>query len=275
MKKELRTACHDNELSLEAYRFQGVIQPFPNHFHEHYVIGYMENGERALSCGNSEFLLKKGHLLLLNPGDSHACTQTGSEPLDYWGLNIPQPVMLDLIEEITGQRALPLFSPNVLADTELSCCFRSLHQAVMNGSKEFEKEENLLLLAARLTERCSNTSGIEIPGYPREVELSCDFIRSHYAEHICLEQICRFAGLSKSTLLRAFTKAKGITPYRYLLSVRIAKAQKLLEQGVTPAAAAIQTGFSDQSHFTNTFHTFIGLVPGMYRDIFEKVSEKK
>lgn len=35
MKKELRTVCHDNELSLEAYRFQGVIQPFPNHFHEH------------------------------------------------------------------------------------------------------------------------------------------------------------------------------------------------------------------------------------------------
>ena len=69
-------------------------------------------------------------------------------------------------------------------------------------------------------------------------------------------------------------KYKGNPPYRNLLSVHVAKAKKLLKQGVTPAAA-IQTGFSDQSHFTNTFHTFIGRVPGMYQDIFEKVSEKK
>ena len=42
----------------------------------------------------------------------------------------------------------------------------------------------------------------------------------------------------------------------------------LLEQGVPPIEAALQTGFSDQSHFTNYFNRFIGLAPGIYRDIF-------
>ena len=44
MKKETRTAVFDEELRVEAYRFEGIVQAFPNHFHEHYVIGLMESG---------------------------------------------------------------------------------------------------------------------------------------------------------------------------------------------------------------------------------------
>lgn len=97
-------------------------------------------------------------------------------------------------------------------------------------------------------------------------------MEQHFADGIYLDQICRYAGLSKSTLLRAFTKFKGVTPYSYLENIRIGKAKKLLEQGVPPIEAAMQTGFSDQSHFTNYFR-FIGLAPGLYRDIFLEKGE--
>ena len=90
----------------------------------------------------------------------------------------------------------------------------------------------------------------------------------HFKERIYLDQICRCAGLSKSTLLRAFTKSKGVTPYRYLETIRINEAKKLLAEGMTPLEAAIETGFSDQSHFSNYFNQFIGLTPGLYREIF-------
>ena len=49
MKKEVRTVVYDDELRIEAYRFEGIVQPFPNHFHEYYVIGFMEDGGRVLS----------------------------------------------------------------------------------------------------------------------------------------------------------------------------------------------------------------------------------
>ena len=52
------------------------------------------------------------------------------------------------------------------------------------------------------------------------------------------------------------------------LNIRIGEAKKLLEQGLPPIEAALQTGFSDQSHFTNYFNRFIGLAPGVYREIF-------
>ena len=93
MKKEIRTVVYD-ELRIEAYRFEGIVQPFPNHFHEHYVIGFVEDGERVLSCRNKEYSIEKGNVLLFNPGDNHACVQSGDGALDYRGVNISKMVML-------------------------------------------------------------------------------------------------------------------------------------------------------------------------------------
>lgn len=268
MKKETRTIVYNEELQIEAYRFEGTRQPFPNHFHEYYVIGFIENGQRVLSCKNQEYLIKKGDIVLFNPGDNHACVQNDEGTLDYRGFNITKDVMLDLADEITGKQELPGFSQNVIYDEEAACYLRPLHELVMKGSCEFGKEENLLLLLSTLIQQYGQPFERCIPECSREIEKTCAFMEQHFAEHICLDQICRCAGLSKSTLLRAFTKSKGVTPYSYLVNIRIGKAKKLLEQGVPPVEAALQTGFSDQSHFTNYFSRFIGLAPGVYREIF-------
>ena len=54
-------------LGVEAYRLTGRERPFPRHFHDYYVIGYMEAGERTLSCGDREYRVGGGALLLFQP----------------------------------------------------------------------------------------------------------------------------------------------------------------------------------------------------------------
>ena len=46
--QEARKAVFDEDLNIEAYQFEGIMQKFPNHFHEHYVIGFIERGNRHL-----------------------------------------------------------------------------------------------------------------------------------------------------------------------------------------------------------------------------------
>lgn len=270
MKKETRTIVYDDELGIEAYRLEGIVQPFPNHFHEYYVIGLIESGERFLSCRNQDYRLKPGDMVLFHPGDNHACRQAGEAPLDYRAFNIPKEVMLRLAGEVTGVHKLPGFSVNVFVNEEAACYLRPLHEMVMTGSGEFGKDENLLFLILLLIRHYGQPFEESIPDCPDEVEKACAFMQRHFAEPISLDRLCSFSGLSKSTLLRAFTKYIGITPYRYLETVRIGEAKKLLEAGVPPVETAIQTGFSDQSHFTNYFSSFIGLTPGAYREIFLK-----
>lgn len=270
MQKETRTVCYDDELHLEAYQLEGIVQPFPNHFHDYYVIGFIESGTRCLTCKNKEYTVSKGTILLFNPNDNHSCAQCDGETLDYRGLNISKETMLLLVQEITGQRTLLGFSENVIKNDELSLYLRSLHQMIMDGVSEFEKEEMLLLIITMLIEQYGQPFECCIPECRKEIENACEFMQRHFAEHITLDNLCKYSGLSKSTLLRAFTGAKGVTPYRYLQTVRIGKAKELLEQGISVADTAVQTGFSDQSHFTNFFNMFIGLSPASYRRIFKE-----
>ena len=272
MKQEVRTVCVDHQLGLEAYRLEGIVQPFPNHAHEYYVIGYMVAGERYLSCKNQEYILQAENMVLFNPEDNHTCAQSGEEPLHYLGMNISKSVMQGLVAEISEMQELPYFNPNVILDKEVACYFQTLHECIMNGSGEFEKEEILFFMVSLLLKRYHKVFKENVMDCDKEIEAACTFIEDHFSENISLEQLCGLVNLSKSSLLRAFTKSKGMTPYRYLQSVRIGAAKKMLEQGETLIDASLKAGFSDQSHFSKFFNMFIGLTPGAYRDIFQKQS---
>lgn len=270
MGEELRKIIYDNDLRLEGCYFQCVRHPFLPHFHEYYVIGLLEAGSRLLSCRDREISIHAGDLLLFGPGDTHGCCiRAGDGPLDYRSLHIPRQSMERLLPEPFA------VSRNVISDGKLANRFRFLHEEIMGGHGA-ECREGLLLFLSALLHTCGGSSGQHAPeGYRQEIEAACTFLEAHFAEHITLERICRHVGLSKSTLLRAFTKSRGITPYRYLETLRISEAKKLLEQGIPPTEAALRTGFSDQSHFSRYFRLMIGLSPGAYRDIFTKTTKEK
>jgi transcriptional regulator GlxA family with amidase domain len=140
----------------------------------------------------------------------------------------------------------------------------------MEEEKDFRKEEIFFFLLEQFMEEYTEqafTSGTREQSM--EVRAICEFLEKHYIENITLEDLCKLTGLSKYYLLRSFTKQKGISPYSYLETIRIDKAKKMLEQGVLPIDVALQTGFTDQSHFSNFFKKFIGLTPKQYRNIFK------
>ena len=140
----------------------------------------------------------------------------------------------------------------------------------MEQQPDFEKEELFFFLLEQLIELYAEPFYKQPPNKNSPaIQTVFDYISGHYAEHIRLDELASLAGMNKYTLLRAFTRLRGITPYRYLETVRVNEAKKLLEQGIEPIEAAMQTGFVDQSHFSNFFKDFIGLTPKQYQNIFK------
>ena len=84
-----RTIRHDEVFGLEAFCLQGYAQPFPKHFHDYYVLGFVVSGERELICNGLNLKLSPGHLLIFNPRDNHECVSASRAPfLHYLGFNI-------------------------------------------------------------------------------------------------------------------------------------------------------------------------------------------
>lgn len=269
MNKEFRTVKFDVELRVEAYHFQGIMQKFPNHFHEYYVLGFIEEGNRHLSCKNREYTVVPGDLVLFNPGDNHTCEQIDGKTLDYRCINIQPEVMGKAVFEITGNEELPYFATTVVYRSEFASQLKELHSLIMEEERDFRKEELFLLLLEQLIEEHAAEPPSTKSEHSTEIAVVCDYLENNYRESITLDQLSDLTGLSKYYLLRSFTKQMGISPYRYLETIRIDKAKKLLEQGILPIDAALQTGFSDQSHFSNYFKKFIGVTPKQYQSIYK------
>ncbi|KNZ41235.1 AraC family ligand binding domain-containing protein [Acetobacterium bakii] len=271
MKQEERVICFDTQLEIEAYEFKGVMQKFPNHFHEHYVIGFIESGQRRLIYNNTEYIVGSGDILLFNPLESHTCEQIDDQALDYRCLNIKPEIMENIAAEITGRVYVPRFTTQVAYRSEQVDLLRELHQMIMAEREDFEKEERFYFLIVQLIKAYTEPApGSEDETSNANILRVCDYLEKNYNQPVTLDDLAHLAKMNKYSLLRSFTQVKGITPYRYLENTRINKAKILLEQGVEPIEAAMETGFSDQSHFTRYFKSFIGLNPGQYRDIFKK-----
>jgi len=265
MAAEKRTVRFDNDLKVEAYHFEGIMQKFPNHFHEYYVLGFVANGRRYLTCKNREYTINAGDLLLFNPLDNHACEQVDDRALDWRCINIEKDVMGRTAAEITGKEYLPVFTSTVVYKSDAVPTLRDLHDMIMKEIKDFSKEESFYFLIEQLIADCTKPIMETLTQVSSEIKAACDFMEHNYTETITLADLSNVSGLNKYTLIRNFTMQRGITPYQYLSTIRINKAKKLLEAGVSPLETALQSGFTDQSHFTRFFKNFIGLTPALYQ----------
>ncbi|MXQ54221.1 AraC family ligand binding domain-containing protein [Shimazuella alba] len=270
MLNEIRTVYLDSDLNIEAYRFKGIMQKFPAHFHEYYVIGFIEKGQRYLVCKGEEYIINPGDLLLFNPYDTHSCEQIDGKSLDYRCINVTPEVMKKAMLEINDNECLPCFQQNVLYHSEIVCNLRELHLKISQGDSELKKEELFLYLLEELIQMHSDlTIHSSVSETSNEIKTICNYLEENYTKTITLNDLSNLTGWSKFHLLRSFTKQKGISPYSYLETIRVNHAKKLLEQGVKPIEVSFLTGFSDQSHLTKFFKRQVGLTPKQYMRIFE------
>lgn len=88
-----------------------------------------------------------------------------------------------------------------------------------------------------------------------------------YAEPLDLAALAGAAGMSRSHFVRAFAKAYGQTPMRYVTQRRIDRAQDLLRSAnLTVTEIAMMVGFNSLGSFTSRFTTLVGVSPTIYRD---------
>ena len=219
-QQEQRHIYYDPDLKIEAYNLIGIVQKFPNHFHECYVIGFVEGGCRHLWCKNEEYDLKAGDLILFNPRDNHYCAPLNGEHLDYRALNIDVDIMGQAAYEITGERYLPHFSSTVLRQSDITPALSKVYDAILNQAPAMEKEEAFFFLLEQLLTEYSVPACEASRAEPdRQIQKLCSYMEAHFAENITLDSLLDMCGYGKSYLLRSFTRQTGVSPYRYLQTV--------------------------------------------------------
>ena len=89
-----------------------------------------------------------------------------------------------------------------------------------------------------------------------------DYVVAHLDEPIAVGALAKIAGRSPFHFTRVFNRSVGMTPYRYVVHLRLRRALELVRDGRHGLAeiAAI-TGFADQSHLSRWIRRVHGVPP--------------
>jgi AraC-like DNA-binding protein len=91
------------------------------------------------------------------------------------------------------------------------------------------------------------------------------YLQEHFREKITLDTLVQQFKYEKFYLLRQFKLHTNLTPIHYLILLRLEEAKSLMHSSLSLAQIALESGFYDQSHFSNSFQKFVGLSPMAYR----------
>jgi AraC family transcriptional regulator len=89
-----------------------------------------------------------------------------------------------------------------------------------------------------------------------------DYILAHLDEHIEAGALAKVAGRSTFHFTRVLARSVGMTPYRYVVHLRLQRALELMRDGRHGLAdIAAATGFADQSHLSRWVRRVHGVSP--------------
>jgi len=92
------------------------------------------------------------------------------------------------------------------------------------------------------------------------------YVMSNIDGPIDVVDLARVAGMSAGHLCRVMKSDTGLTPYQFVVKMRIDQACELLAEGDLPLVeVALSCGFANQAHFSAAFKKTTGLTPGQYR----------
>lgn len=105
-----------------------------------------------------------------------------------------------------------------------------------------------------------------VPDWHGRMKAVTDWIAKNYARPVSSAGLAEIAQTSEPNFRRQFSCIFGISPGRYVNTIRLNAARRLLEKTDRLVSdIAVATGFFDQSHFTKIFKRERGVTPGEYR----------
>ncbi|MBV4495898.1 AraC family transcriptional regulator [Pseudomonas sp. SWRI12] len=240
---------------------------YSRHSHDHFSIGAITAGRSTYIHERSSFQVESGTVVLMNPGDVHACNPIDDQPWSYVMLYVDTQWLRDLQRRIGFDENLDFqgFATTHSRDAELFAALGRLYGQLVDeqldtAGKHAAAEAFFMDLQQRL-----NPAGRPDRGSHPGLMRAAQFIHDHCSEALKLEDICTAAQLSPSYLSRAFKRHYGMTPHAFLVNRRIQFARRQLREGKLIADVALDCGFADQAHFQRAFKQHLAATPGQYR----------
>ncbi len=240
-----------------------------------YGLLYMSVGSTLYDLGNGYEEIEAGTFILLTPGMPYASILRRDHLENHWWIHFSGTAVEPIL------RSLGLYGVHKIrtgSDPEILETYEAVYRELLYRQPGFEEKINSLIL--RLLVFAARRSGLVheaargqtdrsiIIGqmWDRRIESAMQSIHVHPERFYSVDELAGMCHVSKYHFIRIFSETTGLTPYRYMLGLKLDKAKTMLaasDLSVTEIAASL--GFSDIAVFRRAFVHQNGIPPREYR----------
>lgn len=228
-------------------------------------------GSAVFGCNGKEYTGTKGSIIYYKPGDTRWAYTFKENPMKCIAIDFAY--------------TCPIYSNNTWEISDMELPFKTLEQ--INDPYLFSRILNLFNECAKfwLSDR-SNTiircrgcfievmnlllfwksdKGIQYDKI-RKIEKVIRFLVDNYDKPLTLDELSNLVNISTSYLSSIFKEVTGTSPIKYLLNIRITKAEELIDDGYSITETSQLVGFNDVFYFSKCFKNKIGVSPTEYKN---------
>ena len=258
----------------ETISYVGNVSMVDSHYHEHYEILYVRKNSRNLTINNKDkYVLNENNIALIKPFLTHKTSSDENKKQRRSLINFSADVGNDLLKfgksDILDCFEFPVIDMDEKTKNVISVCMDELSE--LDEESEFYEVEfkNILLKILIIFSKEIKRKNIrKSDGEKGVFEIIPDVakrIQQDFSSDLSLEKLAEDFNISPCYLSRCFKEKMGTTLVKFINSIRIVEAQKLMAEGYNSVTAvAMQVGFSNITHFERVFKSIVGISPKKY-----------
>ncbi|GIW49837.1 MAG: putative HTH-type transcriptional regulator YdeC [Anoxybacillus sp.] len=267
----LPIACYETIIN------QNVHGYIPLHWHDELQFILVIKGQSIFQVNGENIVVGEGEGLFINSGCLHMAKDMNDSNCAYICLNVSPSFILS--QELYATYVTPYIQatnlsylqlhPNELWGKNILDAVRKINELIRKKSLYYELDifiqltfiwKNLVMNGFQLKyERMEMLKS-------HRMKQMLDWIHTHYADKILLEDIARAGQLSRSECCRYFKKFLKKTPLNYVIEYRIQKSLILLQKDhLNVTEVAYQVGFNSTSYFIDRFRKYMKMTPLSYK----------
>jgi AraC-like DNA-binding protein len=242
-------------------------QPFEEQ-HERVTIAAVIEGSFHYRANAGQAVLFPGAILLGNSGTCYECGHKHSHGDRCLPLQLAPEYFAELAASAAGSSRFT-FPTAMLAATSTVLPWLSFIEARASSGEYWELEEAVPRFLETVIAAVGATRPAIVKPSARDERRIGDAVRwieLNADRMLDLNELAVIAIMSKYHFLRTFRRIVGMTPYQYLLSIRMRRAAvRLLRSAESISGIAFESGFGDLSTFNGRFRDVFGMSPSAFR----------
>lgn len=234
---------------------------------DEYQIIYITKGKGTFTSEHGgEHTVEAGDMLLLFPGERHSYRPDQTTGWNEYWIGFCGPNIDTRVNHGFFSVEKPIAHVGISEDIvhTYSMAINAVQQMAPGYQQMLAGCVNMLLGFIYSAAREAND---DMENITKAMHKAAVFIHENFCKDIHPEDVAAEVNFGYSRFRKAFTDHTGISPYQYILKLRIQRSKELLQHThKTMSEIAYEAGFNNPLYFSTAFKRETGMSPKAYRE---------